>query len=91
MEDSRIRWWVLGSGLLVLVHTVVSLTAPESAALKAAGNTLQSALLLVATLAMWSNALWTTLPKVFTAYPSGALNDTTAWTSSRRPMAETHQ
>lgn len=56
MENSRIRGWVLGSGLLVLVHAVVSFALPESIGLKAAGNILQSVLLLAATLAMWGNA-----------------------------------
>ncbi len=56
MASSRIRWWILGSGLVVLAHAVVSFTVPESTALKAFGNLLQSAFLLAATLAMWENA-----------------------------------
>ena len=56
MDNSRIRWWVLGSGLLVLAHAVISFTVPESTALKVFGDTLQCALLLAAALAMWSNA-----------------------------------
>lgn len=56
MASSRIRWWILGSGLMVLAHGVISFTVPESTALKAFGNLLQSALLLAATLAMWDNA-----------------------------------
>ena len=56
MASSRIRWWILGSGLMVLAHAGISFTVPESTALKAFGNLLQSALLLAATLAMWDNA-----------------------------------
>jgi signal transduction histidine kinase len=61
MENSRIRWWVLGSGLMVLAHAVISFAVPESTGLKspelkAFGNILQSALLLAATLVMWGNA-----------------------------------
>jgi signal transduction histidine kinase len=56
MDNSRIRWWILGSSLLVLAHAVISFTVPESTGLKAFGNILQSALLLAATLAMWGNA-----------------------------------
>lgn len=55
MESSRIRWWLLGSGLLVLAHAVISFTVPESPGLKAFGDILQSALLLAAALAMWAN------------------------------------
>ena len=56
MASSRIRWWILGSGLMVLAHAGISFTVPESTALKVFGNLLQSALLLAATLAMWDNA-----------------------------------
>ena len=56
MASSRIRWWILGSGLMVLAHAGISFTVPESTALKAFGNLLQSALLLAAMLAMWDNA-----------------------------------
>jgi len=56
MDNSRIRWWVLGSALLVLAHAVISFTVPESTGLKVFGNVLQSALLLAVTLAMWDNA-----------------------------------
>jgi len=56
MDNSRIRWWVLSSSLMVLAHAVISFTLPESTGLKAFGNILQSALLLAATLAMWENA-----------------------------------
>ena len=56
MASSRIRWWILGSGLMVLAHAGISFTVPESTALKAFGNLLQSVLLLAATLAMWDNA-----------------------------------
>ena len=56
MDSSRIRWWVLASGFLVLAHAVVSFTVPESTGLKAFGDILQSALLLAIALAMWGNA-----------------------------------
>ncbi|HEV2022319.1 MAG TPA: ATP-binding protein [Terriglobales bacterium] len=56
MDSSRIRWWVLGSSLIVLAHAAISFTVPESTGLKVFGNILQSALLLAATLAMWGNA-----------------------------------
>jgi len=52
MENFRIRWWILGSGLMVLAHAVISFTVPESTGLKAFGNLLQSALLLAAVVVM---------------------------------------
>jgi len=56
MENFRIRWWILGSGLMVLAHAVISFTVPESTGLKAFGNLLQSALLLAAVVVMGGNA-----------------------------------
>ncbi|MGH9650485.1 MAG: hypothetical protein ACRD3I_08440, partial [Terriglobales bacterium] len=56
MKFFRTYWWVSAIGLLLLVHTVVSLTASEGYGVKTFGNVLQSALLLAAVAVMLENA-----------------------------------